>query len=196
MESCDKQADEKIECKGCKLINPQCEKDKRPEGIIKLNGGWFLNHYYGPEGFLGWLALSPLKHRDQLCEMKKEMSALGGHIRDVEIALRKYWSKYFKKDHLKKIYVIYFSESKDYHLHFHLIPRTESFSCAFSTRKPAWDTAKLTTCWTEFPKKYRIRCREKALMGNTEIEEMQKVKNLMAFLKKNIKGAKWLVKPK
>jgi diadenosine tetraphosphate (Ap4A) HIT family hydrolase len=187
----------KENCKSCLLLNPTKPEEGRKEGIIKLDKFWSLNHYNGPEGFLGWLALSPIAHRDELSDLStEETTSLGVHIRNVELALREYWSTpSFKKDPLLKIYVIYFFESKDFHLHFHLIPRTERFSHAFSTRKPAWDTPKLTTCWSEFPEQYRIRCREKAMMWIDKVEKHEKVAELIAFLKNQL-NASWLISPR
>ena len=51
-------------CKGCELSKGNGDP---PGGIIvKLDGGWILNHYGGSEGFLGWLALQPSCHRMEL----------------------------------------------------------------------------------------------------------------------------------
>ena len=48
-----------IVCQGCELAR---------EGI-QLPGGWALNHYQGGEGYLGWLAIAPVKHRMTLAGM-------------------------------------------------------------------------------------------------------------------------------
>ena len=158
-------------------------------GIIPLNGGWQLNHYGGAEGFLGWLVLSPKACRKELTDLSKgEACALGGIIQKIDRILREYWlSRFGKKDPILRVYVVYFFESTGYNLHLHLIPRPKSFSCAFSTGKPAWDTPKLTKCWDDFPEKYRIRSRGKSLAGCQKIEEEGKVKDLMASIKRNLK---------
>src|SRR5438132_5826342 len=104
---------------GEKEYDPDCDGCKRSEGndriaggIIKLAGGWVLNQYQGDEGFLGWMALQPLRHCDTLTKLKaKELNALGRNIKRVELALHKYWQKRFPKDQIKRMYVIYFYES-------------------------------------------------------------------------------------
>ena len=184
------------DCESYLMLNPPTIEKRRKEGIIRMDDHWFLNHYNGYEGFLGWLILSPIKHREKLSELTpEETKGLGGHIRNVEIVLKKYWDEQFRNDEFWKIYVVSFSESKGYHLHFHLIPRTKKFSGSFSSCKPAWETPKMTICWDDFPEEYRIRCREKAIMGNAEIEKMGKIKDLIAFIKDFMK-ADWLIEPK
>jgi diadenosine tetraphosphate (Ap4A) HIT family hydrolase len=64
-----------------------------------------------------------------------EAASLGVHIRNVDQALRQYWSARFEKDPIQRVYVAYFHESvfgfsdsnaqsQEWHMHFHIIPRT------------------------------------------------------------------------
>ena len=130
------------------------------------------------------MALAPRYHRMELSELEsEEATALGGNIQNIDMALRNYWANKFPEDPIKRVYVIYFFESTGFHLHFHLIPRPKSFSCAFSTGKPAWDTPKLTRCWDEFPEQYRIRTQQKAMEGCQIIEKPERVDNLMTSLR-------------
>jgi diadenosine tetraphosphate (Ap4A) HIT family hydrolase len=96
-----------------------------PGGIIGLPGDWILNQYDEKESFLGWMALQTRYHRTELADLTKdETDALGKNIPGVDIALRQYWSIKFPDDPIERTYVCCFSESKEFHLHFHLIPRT------------------------------------------------------------------------
>jgi diadenosine tetraphosphate (Ap4A) HIT family hydrolase len=119
------------DCKGCKISR----KIREPRGgIIELDGNWILNHYSGGEGFLGWVILQPRYHRMELSELNTdEANELGKNIRNIDLALRQYWAIKFTKDPIRRVYVVYFFESAfekssdKYHLHIHLIPRTEKF---------------------------------------------------------------------
>lgn len=118
-------------CKGCKIS----QGDEEPRGgIIKLDGNWILNHYQGPEAFLGWLALQPSCHRMELRDWTEdEAKALGPNIKRIDEALRGYWEKTFPEDPIERVYVVYFFESayewppSGYHLHLHLIARPRCF---------------------------------------------------------------------
>jgi hypothetical protein len=117
-------------CHGCKRSQ---NLDGCLGGIIEFQGDWILNHYQDQQSFLGWLALQPKYHRMDFCELTPiEASSLGINIKNIQIALREYWETYFLRDPIKRIYIVYFFESEfdlpkptDFHLHIHLIPRTE-----------------------------------------------------------------------
>lgn len=152
-------------CNGCRLARGKAEFP--PEGgIIRLPGGWILNHYSGSEGFLGWLAMQPTKHRLAMAKLSdEEAGALGPNIKRIEKALLKAWSKSFPKDPIEKLYVAYFFESSDYHLHVHLIPRTRKVAPVLrALSKPKHDTEeKFVDAWRTsdlsshpaFPKAYQ-----------------------------------------
>jgi hypothetical protein len=53
---------------------------------------------------------------------KEETEALAVNIRNVEMALHKFWSIRFRDDSIERLYVGCFSEARDLHLNFHLIP--------------------------------------------------------------------------
>jgi diadenosine tetraphosphate (Ap4A) HIT family hydrolase len=183
-------------CKGCR-ISQKCE-DVLGGIVIELNGDWTLNHYGGPEGYLGWLALQPRYHRNRLTDLSaSETAALGGNIQDIDRALSHYWEKTFKNDPIKRVYVVYFYESvfdkpdpTPYHLHIHLIPRTQSMDTLlrkckwtdseqafYSSTIVAWNIHKITE-HDDFPTEYICH-------GNEERDE-RKVQQLMTDLQSQL----------
>jgi diadenosine tetraphosphate (Ap4A) HIT family hydrolase len=168
---------------GCKL-SQGLEKPDVGGAVITLPGNWILNHYSGSEGFLGWLALQPGKHRTHLKDLEEDESKLlGKNIRDIEKALRAYWVEKFNKDPIERIYVACFSEYSDDHLHFHLIPRTNKLGdllkCNCSIN--CWNIYKIHEN-SHFPQEYVIK--PKQCNKNVNI--------LMDCLIKKIKQAKRL----
>jgi len=169
-------------------------KEEIPYGlVIKLPRGWLLNHYGGKEGFLGWLALQPREHREQLCELNEyEQEGLGKHIQSIEATLRDYWKTEFRDDGFERMYVFYFSEYSK-HLHFHLISRTRELGklalcskvCSefkesvASAGAIAWNIPFATKC-EDFPDEYKI-----APKGQYD----KRVGKLMDHLKNNLPGA-------
>ncbi len=150
-------------CEGCDLSR---ESDK----IIKLRGGWLLNHCQEQkQAFLGWLILQPRYHRMEWEELtRRELKALGPNIKRVKLALREYWQKHFSTDCVKRVYVTYLFESPfdeppgRYHLHIHLIPRFAKLDSLLreltkaGSRINAWKLYNLRTTHTDaFPKEYR-----------------------------------------
>lgn len=124
-------------CYECKVSIGQGGVSERGN-IIELPGGWILNHYGLEEGFLGYLALQTRKHRKDFAELlTNEAVALGGNIKDIQMALRDYWSESFPKDPLERIYVVYFSEYSS-HLHFHIIPRPKSVRRKINLCSKVW----------------------------------------------------------
>lgn len=88
-----------------------------------------MNHYGGPEGFFGWLALQTVQHRCNLGELSKsEARALGPNLRRLEKGIYDYWKTRGRQ--VDRVYVTYFLEGRlerkrghDWHLHIHLVPR-------------------------------------------------------------------------
>jgi diadenosine tetraphosphate (Ap4A) HIT family hydrolase len=125
---------------------------------IVFPGGWFLNPYGGGEGFLGWMALSPIRHRTDFGELDQvELLNLGSNIQWVDKILREYFNRVFH-DTLERLYVVYFFESyfdsPDYHLHIHLIPRTKNMiGGERATKVAGWNIYKLAQ-EPYFPKEY------------------------------------------
>jgi len=168
------------DCKGCKISKASDDPGPRHAepigGAIKL-GGWVLNHYGGPEGFLGWMALQPYYHRMEYSELSspEEVGELGGHLQWVSSSLEEYWKDTFPDDRLERVYVIYMFESafdwppSEYHLHLHLIARPRSLGRLLRSKPAAsidaWQMAGLTG-GDDFPHEY-VRNREnvEALMG-------------------------------
>lgn len=118
---------------------------------VNLPGSWSLNHYGGPEGYLGWLALQPFWHRMAFSELTdEELRHLGPNISAVERVLSEYWKQVFN-DPIERLYVVYFFEGcGPYHVHVHLIPRFASLE----PRLHAWEAPRATTSAT-FPQQYR-----------------------------------------
>lgn len=155
-------------CKSCDWAEG---RDKPLGGIIPLDEFWLLNHYRGPEGFLGWMALTPLKHCMDFSELlNDELSTLGKNIKKVDSALRDYWQTEFN-DPIQRVYIVYFFETafkvpqkEMFHLHIHLIPRPHSFDKLMrefgykegemTSRIHAWGIYKLSQYREIFPAHY------------------------------------------
>jgi hypothetical protein len=77
-------------CEPCLWINDPATHWPRWGEIVRLgrNGGlWMLNHYGGKEALLGWMALSPVRHVEQIHQLDAdELQALGGHLQSVSCA--------------------------------------------------------------------------------------------------------------
>lgn len=142
-------------CRGCAISQGCYEEVNDRGGVIELGDDWTLNHYGGPEGFLGWMVLQPRFHRMDIADLTvDEAASMGRKIQSVNEALRQYWSSAFADDPIQRVYVVYFHESvfgkvesthpsQEWHLHIHLIPRTvrlgqllRRYSCNGSIR--AW----------------------------------------------------------
>ncbi len=166
----------KDSCKGCDISR---EIEKKPGGIIDLEGDWILNHYAGDEGFLGWMALQPRFHRMKFTDFTDdEAKALGKNIQNINTALCEYWSIHFPEDPVEKLYVVCFHESEEYHIHIHLIPRTKELGGEDPTAYMAWKTFKRTEK-EPFPQEYRITIKD----PSGGLIEDQKVVDLMSSLK-------------
>ena len=140
-------------CDGCKIS--QGLKEPKGKVLIQLDGGWTLNHYGGTGGFLGWLALQPSNHRMEFSDLlQREAVALGPNIQRIDLALRQYWGTFFKDDPIRRVYALYFHEGpfdktpSPYHLHIHLIPRTQKMDALLrqsdGSQIIAWDIYKIS----------------------------------------------------
>jgi diadenosine tetraphosphate (Ap4A) HIT family hydrolase len=178
-------------CTGCKIS----QKEKWLQqwgGIIKLKGGWVLNHY--KNGFLGWTTLQPDNHRENWTDLNsKEANSLGRNIQRIEKGIRQYWQSNFKDDPLEKVYVVYFCEFSK-HLHIHIIPRPKSFEklIVFTDSRSknseiensegkafAWKTYLVHKC-PDFRKDYKIDPEETK-------QYHKKVNELMKYLRNQLK---------
>ena len=171
---------DEAECDACKLLLPASHPKHNPpkwgEGIILLNGqgtGWALNHYGSSEGYLGWIALTTVEHREQISDLSPvELMELGPHIQHVDQYLRDYWDARFHGDPVEQVYVNCLMEGlhdqqhgkptpSPWHLHFRLIPRFRSldplmreYQSTWSSGINAWDVYKVGKR-PDFPLDYR-----------------------------------------
>jgi diadenosine tetraphosphate (Ap4A) HIT family hydrolase len=183
-------------CFGCKLAKEEfLEREKElptsPPGgtVIKLDKFWIINHYGGSEGFLGWLALQPIRHVMEIGELTDdELCSLGKHFKNIDNTLQKYWKDNFPEDQIKRVYIVYFfesvfdSKSTNYHLHIHLIPRTKAMDIFLreeveegQTSIVAWNIYKLMT----------KKRKEMHSLGYSKDNDVV-VRKLMEFLKKEL----------
>ena len=148
---------DKQSCKGCNII--QCPPRGR---IIRIGEFRVANHYWGGEGFLGWLALQPRRHcmrLEDLCD--SEAREMGAAIRELTKGLKNHWKKEWPEDRLDRVYVTYFFESvfdnnpTEYHLHIHLIPRTLKMRSLVSTEGSinCWEIYRISKM-DGFPEEY------------------------------------------
>jgi hypothetical protein len=148
-----------------------------------LNGGWLLNHYGGKEGFLGWRAIQPIKHRMAFHQLSSvEAKWFGSNIKVIETALRAIWKRRFRADPIERLYLAYFRESSGYHLHAHLVPRTRRMAPILKKLSAhgtvdAWRTPCLSS-HPLFPNHYK----------NSDRGYRSRVKSLMSDLQKFING--------
>jgi diadenosine tetraphosphate (Ap4A) HIT family hydrolase len=132
----------KDDCRGCQR-SLGCEIPLG--GITEMEGNWILNHYGGEESFLGWMALQTKEHVMELMEVPwEDLDKLGGNIRRIDEALRDYWRIQFQDDPPTR-----------WHLHIHLITRTERVGKGNPSRVAAWYTPCLVK-WHGFPQEYRV----------------------------------------
>jgi diadenosine tetraphosphate (Ap4A) HIT family hydrolase len=183
-------------CDGCK----RSRGDSVTGGIVRLGNEWILNHYQGDEGFLGWMALQPRRHRCELAQLEpSELAILGENIQKIDSALQTYWQEHFSNDPIKRVYVVYFYESvydkpkpTSFHLHMHLIPRTKlldrllrespqpgSDPTTTSSTIVAWNIYRVTK-YIDFPSEYRYDRRRE--------EDKPKVYDLMNYLRSRLES--------
>lgn len=99
-------------------------------GVVNMDA-WALTHYAGPEGYLGWLAAFPQRHVTTWSDLRSsELGKVGALVRMAEAGLRRYFHR-VHADPLERVYLVYFYESAfepdcAYHMHCHLIPRTQT----------------------------------------------------------------------
>lgn len=166
------------DCKGCRISQgKEIDSDGEPIQVVRLLGGWCINHYGGAEGYLGWLALQPARHLSDITELNDdETCSLGPSIKAATNALRQYRNERFKEK-VERVYVVYFFESAEshpFHLHIHLIPRF----AGMEGRLRAWDVPRATLSAT-FPKEYR----------RTHKDFKVEVRSLMKHLKDSLGSA-------
>ena len=146
-------------CKGCLRASGI---DRVDGGIILLGPHWMVNHYSNlKERFLGWLVIQPVHHRMRMSELTaNELRDFGSVAQRVENALVTTYNVSHMNDKIEIVYLVRLGESTlgekaEWHLHWHLVPRTSSMkkSCE------GWDI---------------LNCRRKSLKpapSRTEIEQ-------------------------
>ncbi len=175
-------------CNSC-LISQGAYADVNAHGgTIELGSDWTLNHYLGPEGFLGWVILQPRYHRIDISELEQqEATSLGTNIKLVDSALREYWRQQFPADPIQRVYVVYFHESvfrnpdlrkpsQDWHMHFHLIARTERMAALLRTFDAVGHSIRAWSMPDVLPKK-------PGEFPNDYMKDKQNTSQLMAYLK-------------
>ncbi len=102
-------------------------------GVIPLGTHWMVNHYSNQrERFLGWLVLQPIQHRMRMSEMTSEESKeFGIMAQRLENALVTTYNASHADDKIEIVYLVRLGESTlgeraEWHLHWHMIPRTFS----------------------------------------------------------------------
>ena len=179
----------KKDCKGCNInkFPPRC-------GFVKMGDHWRANQYWGPEGFLGWLALQPIKHCMKLQDLSKPAACdMGNVIKNLELDLEIYWKKEWPEDRFDRLYVTYFFDSvfdndpTEYHLHIHLIPRTKKMRSLINKEGSinCWEIYKISKMYG-FPEEYfRYEERVDKLMNYLKLSNKKRIANRLAEEKKN-----------
>jgi len=178
-----------LNCESCKISRRKLHV--RGNTIVKMKGGWILNHFSGEDAYLGRLVLQPKCHRMDFDDLSvEEAASLGENVKQIIRELKNYWRKKFPNDCIKRVYVIYFFEtpfakpppSKSWHMHIHLLPRTEQMIKGNSpTEVAAWKILELLD-WESFPSEYRIvnkQCKKIKINENS-------VNELMEYLKESL----------
>ena len=146
-------------CKGCLRASGT---DGVDGGIIRLGPHWMVNHYSNPkERFLGWLVIQPIQHRMRMSELTAfELRDFGREAQRIENALIATYNASNPDDEIEIVYLVRLGESTlgggaEWHLHWHLVPRTSSMK----KKCEGWDI---------------LNCRAKGLKpapSRTEVEQ-------------------------
>ena len=172
--------DKKEYQEGCEVCDISQRSILLPGGIIELEGDWILTQYNGKESFLGWMILQPRYHRRELIDLTEDEGYFFiKNIQGVDTVLRRYWSIKFPDDPIERTYVTCFSESKEFHLHFYLVPRTRRLGQGNPQEYASWRIFDLTDSWNGFPERYRIMDQE----GKWSSANLGKVEALMTHLR-------------
>jgi diadenosine tetraphosphate (Ap4A) HIT family hydrolase len=158
-------------CKGCRRA---AGMDGVDGGVISLGSHWMVNHYSNEkERFLGWLVVQPIQHRMRMSELTlEELKDFGIMAQTLEDALVTTYNASHLEDRIEIVYLVRLGESTlgeraEWHLHWHLVPRTSSMR----HKCEGWEI---------------VKCRERGLKpepSKSEIEEQ--MKHLRQVLKVN-----------
>jgi diadenosine tetraphosphate (Ap4A) HIT family hydrolase len=132
-------------------------------GVILLGLHWMVNHYSNQkERFLGWLVVQPIQHRMRMSELTlEELKDFGIIDQTLEDALVTTYNASHEDDKIEIVYLVRLGESTlgeraEWHLHWHLVPRTSSMR----HKCEGWEI---------------VKCRERSLKpapSKSEIEEL------------------------
>jgi len=129
-------------CKGCRRAAGMNDVDG---GVISLGLHWMVNHYSNnEERFLGWLVVQPIQHRMRMSEMTiNESKEFGIMVQRLENALVTTYNASHADDKIEIVYLVRLGESTlveraEWHLHWHLVPRTSSLK----GKCEGWDIVK------------------------------------------------------
>ncbi len=124
------------DCISCKWNRGEWEPRKGPQGgIYRLRDypEWYVNHYGG--GYVGWLVLQPKECVHQIARIKNSntLEQMGRAIKVVAAGMITIWPKEFSGNRLQRVHTVSFMESpsdypspsESFHVHIHLIPRSE-----------------------------------------------------------------------
>ena len=151
-------------CEVCKIIKGQEEGIHSKPYILKLKGGWVLNHYGEPtRSYLGYLVLTTKQHVPDFDELSlEEARTLGVHLRCVNKVLREYWKSSFPNDPIQRVYTVYFNEtpyikhlkgnavSDASHVHMHIMPRTKKMGEICNAQKLGWEFINTIGCFPKY----------------------------------------------
>ena len=147
-------------CRGCRRA---AGMDDVGGGVIPLGTHWMVNHYSNQkERFLGWLVVQPNQHRTRMSELTvEELREFGIIAQRIEDALVTTYNASHVDDMIEIVYLVRLGESTlgeraEWHLHWHLVPRTSSVK----HKCEGWDI---------------LKCRERGLKpapSRSEIEEL------------------------
>jgi len=136
-------------------------------GVIPLGSHWIVNHYsYQKERFLGWLVVQPIQHRMRISEMTdEELKEFGIMAQRLEDALVTTYNASHVDDKIEIVYLVRLGESTlgeraEWHLHWHVVPRTSSLK----GKCEGWDI---------------VKCREKGLKPAPSRSEIEEQMNLL-----------------
>lgn len=143
-------------------------------GVIFLGSHWMVNHYSNQkERFLGWLVIQPIKHRMRMSELTvEELKDFGIMVQRLEDALVTTYNASHVDDRIEIVYLVRLGESTlgegaEWHLHWHLVPRTSSMK----HKCEGWDI---------------VKCRERDLKpAPTALEIEEQMSRLRQALKVN-----------
>jgi diadenosine tetraphosphate (Ap4A) HIT family hydrolase len=136
-------------------------------GVIPLGSHWMLNHYSNQkERFLGWLVIQPIQHRMRMSELTlEELKEFGIMAQRLENALVTTYNASHADDKIEIVSLVRLGESTlveraEWHLHWHLVPRTSSMK----QKSEEWDI---------------VKCRERGLKPAPSRLEIEEQMNLL-----------------